>query len=276
MVMLRNLTDRTLATYSSYLRNYLDYVSGLLLKQPEDVTWDDLRDYVIHLRWARKLSPRTINGHIAQLKFFYLYVLNKPWDSYQIPYLKFDKYVPEVLTQREVMEFIDSIEDLKQKAIISLMYSSGLRVSEVCKLEYKDISREIMTITIREAKNRVGSIAILSNNALKILTEYWMAYDKPKGWLFPGVRGDSHITPETVRNNIKRHLLNLGWSKKISSHCFRRAFGTHLFQNKVDIFTIKHLMRHKSLSSTAAYVYLSTSGVDSPISPFDTYTGKKP
>jgi len=273
MVMLRNLAEGTLAAYSSYLRSFLNYIGAILSKRPEDTTWDDLRDYIIYLKEIRGIGSRTVNGHIAQLRFFYLYVLNRRWDPYQVPYQKFDTYVPEVLTQREAMEFIGSIENLKQKAVVALMYSSGLRVSEVCRLRYGDISREKMNITVRESKNRTGSIAILSKGALEILTAYWFSFGKPKGWLFPGAKEGTHIVPETVRRYIKVRLGSLGWKKKIGCHCFRRAFGTHLFQNNFDIFTIKQLMRHKSLSSTVAYVHLSTSGAGGAISPFDMYSG---
>jgi site-specific recombinase XerD len=273
MVRLRNLTEKTLKCYSSYLKKYLNYLDVNLEAQPEDVTWDELRDYIFYLADVTKISPRTINGHIAQLRFFYLYVLNKQWDHYQIPYQKFDRYVPEVLTQRETMEFIGSIENLKQKAVISLMYSSGLRASEVSMLCYSDISREKMNITIRAGKNRSGSIAILSKNALDILTEYWLAFGRPTEWLFTGTKKGSHIAKETVRKYIKDHLRHLGWNKNVSSHCFRRAFGTHLFQNKVDIITIQKLMRHKNINSTAAYIYLAVTGTGELVSPFDMIAG---
>jgi site-specific recombinase XerD len=274
MIRLRNLTKKTLYAYASYLKSYLDYLDSHMGKLPEDVTWDDLRDYIIYLGDIRKISPRTVNGHIAQLRFFYLYVLNRQWDSYQIPYQKFNAYVPVILSQHETMEFIDKIEDRKHKAIVSLMYSSGLRIGETCRLRYEDISREKMTITVNESKNRTGSIAILSKYALKILTEYWYASGKPMGWLFPG-RKDSHITANTVSMYNKKHLKYLGWSKNVSNHCFRRAFGTHLFQNNVDIYTIKRLMRHKNINSTAAYIYLSTDGTYEPISPFDIYMDRR-
>lgn len=275
MLRLRNLAEGTLSAYTVYLKCYLSYISEMLSKQPEEVTWDDLRDYIFYLADIKKISPRTINGYISQLRFFYLYVLNKPWDPYQIPYQKFDTHVPEVLTRREVMEFISGIGNLKQKSVISLMYSSGLRVNEVCKLRYDDISREKMSIIIREGKNRFGSIAILSKNALEILTKYWVTSGKPRGWLFPGQKEDTHITAATARAYIKNRTAELGWKKNVTCHCLRRAFGTHLYQSKVDILAIKHLMRHKSLNSTVAYISFGTSGADTPISPFDTYGDRK-
>lgn len=78
MISLRGLTDHTLKSYSTYIRAYLDYLSNILQKQPEDVSWDELRDYIRWLQKSRGLSDRTINHAISQLRFFTLYVLHKP------------------------------------------------------------------------------------------------------------------------------------------------------------------------------------------------------
>lgn len=96
MISLRGLTDHTLKSYSTYIRAYLDYLSNILQKQPEDVSWDELRDYIRWLQKSRGLSDRTINHAISQLRFFTLYVLHKPWDDTQLPMRKFDEYLPYV------------------------------------------------------------------------------------------------------------------------------------------------------------------------------------
>ena len=218
MIKLRNLVDNTLNAYISYLRCYLEYVMKTLKKLPEDITWEELRDYILFLIDIKELSPSTINGHISQLRFFHLYVLKKSWDQYQVPYQKVNKYLPDVLSQEETEEFIDGINDLKQKAVISLMYSSGLRVSEVVRLKCEDIDRKKMRVRIRESKNRAESFAILSPRALDILEQYWYASDRPRNWLFPGQKGDSHITAQTVRMYVKNRTLDLGWNRKINCH----------------------------------------------------------
>ena len=114
--------------FCTYIRSYLDYLSNILHKQPEDVTWDELRDYIRWLQKERNLSDRTINGAISKLRFFTLYVLPKPWDDTQLPMCRFDAYLPYVPSREEAFFFIDSLPDLMHKAMISLMYSSGLRV----------------------------------------------------------------------------------------------------------------------------------------------------
>ena len=113
MISLRGLTDHTKKSYSTYIRSYLDYLQTILGRQPEDVSWEELREYIRWLQKDRSLSDRTINHCISQLRFFTIYVLHKPWDSSQLTMRKFDSYLPFVPTQKEAELFISSLHDLK-------------------------------------------------------------------------------------------------------------------------------------------------------------------
>jgi site-specific recombinase XerD len=177
-----------------------------------------------------------------------------------------------VLSKQDTHHFINTLENLKHKAIISLMYSAGLRVSEACNLKYNDINRKNMTIYIRRSKNRQDRYAILSKNTLDILTQYWLSFSKPMDWLFPSTfnNGEKPIAPFTVHRFIKDHEMRLGWESRISCHTFRHGFGTHLYENGVDIIAIKNAMGHKSLNSTAIYINLAGYKHQTITSPFDT------
>ena len=187
---------------------------------------------------------------------------------------KFDSYLPFVPSQEEVQIFISTLTDLKQKAMVSLMYSAGLRIGKVCHLKYKDVSREKMRIHITHGKNRSDRYAILSSQALDILTQYWLAYGKPKNWLFPKQGGaDKPIDTFYLSRHIHAHETRLGWDRRLTCHSFRHAFGTHLYENGTDLLTIKALLGHKSLYSTTIYVQLASNGVGLAISPFDSMDG---
>ena len=270
MVEICGLTDNTLKSYTSYLKEFLSYVEKNQAKDASQLTWSEIRDYVLYLKNVKKLNPRTINAHIAQLRFFFLYVLHKEWDRYQVPNLKFDSYMPFVLSHEETLHFINTIENLKHKAIISLMYSAGLRVIEVCSLKYSDISRSNMTVYIRRSKNRSDRYADLSENALDILTEYWFAYGKPKDWLFPSPRKSGKpIVTNTVLRIIKDHEEKLGWESRASCHTFRHNCGTHLYENGADLLYIKNALGHKCLNSTTIYVHLGGHKQKRVTNPFD-------
>ena len=276
MISLRGLTDHTVKSYSTYIRAYLNYLSKILEKTPDDVSWDELRDYIRFIQKERNLSDRTINAAISQLRFFTIYVLHKKWDDSQLPMRRFDTYLPFVPTEEQVWHFISTIDDLKQKTMVAIMYSAGLRIGEVCRLRYEDIDRKNMRIHISHTKGRNDRYAILSKMALDLLTEYWFAYGKPMNWLFPKqTKKDSDKPIDTfyLSRHIHNHEKELGWEEKLTCHSFRHAFGTHLYEHGTDLLTIKALLGHRSLNSTTIYVHLANNGLSNAVSPLDRLAG---
>ena len=274
MLSLRGLADHTLIGYCTYIRSYLDYLSNNLHKQPEDVSWQELRDYIFWLQKERSLSDRTINASISQLRFFTIYVLHKPWEPTQLPMRRFETFLPFVPSRDEVLQYVNSIPDKKEKAMVVLLYSSGLRVGEVCSLRYEDIDRKSMRIHIRHSKNRQDRYAILSKQALDILTDYWFSCGRPMGWLFPSSRNtDKPYSPTSFSNKFVTYRKTLGWNERLTSHSFRHAFGTHLYENGTDLLTIKTLLGHRSLESTTIYVHLASNSIHLAVSPFDQIGG---
>lgn len=273
MLSFRNLTKITRKSYITYIFAYLSYLDDVLHKVPEDVSWQEVRDFIVHLKTKRNLADRTINACISQIRFFYMYVLHKPWESFQVPFRKFNTYLPEVPTKQEVATFISSIPNLKQKAMVTLLYSSGLRVSEVCNLRCEDVQSDKTRIHIRSGKNRCNRYAILSEKALSILREYWVIY-KPQIYLFPKQRGeDLPIDTFYLSRHIHAHEERLGWQQRFTCHSFRHAFATHLYEDGTDLLTIKALLGHKSLNSTTIYVQLASNGTGIAKSPLDTLEG---
>ena len=100
MISLRGLTDHTIISYSTYIRAYLKYLSEILHKLPEDVSWAELRDFIRWLQKEKQLSDRTVNHCISHLRFFTMYVLHRPWDPTQLPMRRFDTYLPYVFVLR--------------------------------------------------------------------------------------------------------------------------------------------------------------------------------
>lgn len=274
MISLRGLTDHTIKSYSTYIKAYLDFLTDVIHKSPEEVAWNDMRQFIGWVQHTRSLSDRTINAVISQLRFFTIYVLHKPWDDTQLPMRRFDTYLPYVPTLDEVKLFINTLPTLKQKTMVALMYSAGLRVGEVCRLKYSDIKRSSMRIHITQAKNRSDRYAILSQKSLDMLTEYWYAYDRPTAWLFPSKRDNSKpCNPGVFQRQVLEHREELCLNPKLNCHSFRHAFGTHLYEAGTDLLTIKELLGHKSLTSTVIYVHLASFSSRNIKSPFDMMGG---
>ena len=270
----RDLSPHTIDIYSSCLSAFLTWMETELPDVPViDVSWEQIRSYFLMLRDIRHLNARTINIHIAQLSGFFRYVLHRDWDSREVPCMKVDEKLPVVPTFEEVNTIIDSFTNIKHKAMIAVLYSSGIRVSELCRLRCGDIHVSEHYIFISRSKNRSERRAILSEKALAILTEYVRSDLKGAArsdWLFPGQKPGTHISTETVRKVFYDRLAALGWQDRgFNLHSLRHAFGLHLYNNGTDIMAIKEAMGHKSLSSTTVYLTLGIGNGRSVISPYD-------
>ena len=270
----RDLAPGTVSTYTSYLTTYINWVEEQLPDRTlSSVTWEEIRSYIRWLKDIRKLNPRTINVHIAQLHDFFYYVLNKDWDKREVPFLHFDQSLPAVPTREQVHAVIDSISNPKHKAQIALLYSSGIRVSELCRLHCGDIHHSKNCIYISRSKNRSDRYAVLSDKAYDLLVSYVRtAYRgaKPEDWLFPGQKADTHICEQTVYNIFIHQLKACGLSGNgFNLQSLRHAFGLHLYESGTDLISIKEAMGHKSLSSTEVYLSLGIGNGRSVKSPYD-------
>ena len=264
----RNYSPNTIKAYICYLRAYLDYLQNVLGKMPEEASWQEQRDFIVWLQQTRCISDRTVNGVISQLRCFTIYVLHKPWDDFQLPKKKFQPPLPYVPSQEEVWYFLSAVPDLKYRTMFTLIYSAGLRASEVYRLKYEDISREKMRIHIRHGKNHFSRYTVLSQQALELLTHYWRVYGRPMGYLFPtSANAEKPIHPTRLSEYIRIHADEMKLPHHLTCHSLRHAFGTHLYENGVDLLTIKNLLGHRSLNSTTIYVHLAFNGrqIESPL-----------
>ena len=188
MISYRGLTTHTVKSYTTYISAYLDFLQSVLRKTPKQADWDDMRSFLVFIQESRHLSDRTVNAAISQLRFFCIYVLHRRWEPARLPFRKFDSYLPYVPSQEETFEFISTIPDIKQRAMCAVMYSSGLRIGELCSLRYEDIDRKNRRIHVCRSKNRQDRYAALSEYALDLLTRYWFQCGRPMGYLFPQQR----------------------------------------------------------------------------------------
>lgn len=270
----RDLAPSTTATYASYAKTYILWVEeNLPGRALSSVSWEEVRSYIRYLKEIKKLNPRTINVHISQLRDFFYYVLHRDWDKREVPLLHFDEHLPVVPTKEQVTTIIDSINNPKHKAEIALLYSSGIRISELCRLHCKDILRSKNCIYISRSKNRSDRYAILSDKAYDLLVAYIRSSyhgAKPDDWLFPGQKAGFSIGTETIRRVFSDALIRTGLSDSgFSPHSLRHGFGLHLYESGVDLISIKEAMGHKSLSSTTIYLTLGIGNGRSVTSPYD-------
>lgn len=270
----RVLAEATIATYISYLTQFLVWVESELSGKPVSmVTWEEVRAYICYLRDVRNIGNRTVNVHIAQLHHLWQYVLKRDWDKYEVPFLRFDVKLPVVPTVAEINAIIDTVTNPKHKAALALLYSSGIRVSELCRLRCGDIHRSKNAIFISRSKNRTQRYAVLSGKALLLLISYIRScYPNAtkEDYLFPGQKPGSHIDDQSIRNVFYKAVQEAGLSDRgFVLHSCRHAFALHLYEAGTDIMSIKEALGHKSLSSTEVYLTLGIGNGRSVKSPYD-------
>lgn len=266
----RNLRERTIQLYC----NDVGYFLRCTNKQISELSLEEADAFLTRKR-LEGISPETHNHYRASIKFLYKRVLKIAWDDEEVPAMKRERNLPTVLTPQEINAIIDATDNLKHKAIIATMYSSGLRVSEVIHLHYDDISRTNMTIHVREAKGRIDRYTILSKKNLDLLTEYWFKCGKPRGILFPSSWTGSYLDIGSINQFFKASAKKAGITRRVSSHACRHSFASHLFESGVDIKYIQSLLGHVDPRSTDVYLHVSNKTLLGISSPFDDPKGGK-
>ena len=266
----RNLRERTIQLYC----NDVGYFLRCTNKQISELSLEEADAFLTRKR-LEGISPETHNHYRASIKFLYKRVLKIAWDDEEVPAMKRERNLPTVLTPQEINAIIDATDNLKHKAIIATMYSSGLRVSEVIHLHYDDISRTNMTIHVRETKGRIDRYTILSKKNLDLLTEYWFKCGKPRGILFPSSWTGSYLDIGSINQFFKASAKKAGITRRVSSHACRHSFASHLFESGVDIKYIQSLLGHVDPRSTDVYLHVSNKTLLGIRSPFDDSKGGK-
>ena len=221
----RNLRESTINHYCNDVRYFLQCTG----KEIADLTVEDVDAFLTTKRLEGR-SPETYNHYHSAIRFFYKKILKANWDDEDIPRMKLNRSLPTVLTREEISAIIDVTKNLKHKAMIATMYSSGLRVSEVIHLHYDDISRSNMTIHVRNTNSRRDRYTILSQKNLELLTEYWFKCGRPREILFPSSWTGSYIDISSVNQLFKASAKKAGITRKVSSHSCRHSFASHLYE----------------------------------------------
>ncbi len=253
---LRGFSPMTIRNYTFFVNKLVNYSN----KKTEELNEDDVKKYIGSLIETK--SKNTAMLAFAAIKFFFAEILKKEIKNIKIP--KKDKNLPEVLTKEEVKKLIDAAETKKSKLIVSLLYSSGLRVSELVNLKPEDINFEDKIGKVRKGKGSKDRIFILSEKIANEIKEYLKK--RNNAYVF------SESKPLTTRN-IQKIVKNLskkaGINRKVSPHTLRHSFATHLLENGTDIRKIQVLLGHANLNTTQIYSHVSSAELKKIENPLD-------
>jgi len=254
-------------------RNYLQELRYLFTHYPDTrpshLTEKMAVDYLIYLSKTLQCSKVKTKMASQSFSFFFKHVLKKEYHSPKVLYGAHCSKLPAVMSMEEVRQVILSLKNLKHRTLLSLVYSTGMRLQELCNLKIEHVDSKQMVIKIISGKGKKDRIVPLSPAILSELRIYYLQY-KPKVYLFNGSKNGIRYSPRTVQHILSKVLIELGLNNKdYSFHTLRHCFGTHAYDNGADLLTIQHLMGHQHLSQTIQYLHLSTKRLSSVVNPFD-------
>lgn len=256
---LRGFSQSTVESYLYYVENFLKFVK----KSPKEVNSSDIKTYLEILINSGR-SSSTLNTAYSALQFYFEKVLRRRF-FVNIPRVKKAKKLPVVLTREEVLEILGTVMNVKHKLILALMYSSGLRVSEVVDLKVCDLDLESRLLTVRQSKGNKDRTTVVSDKMVDVMKKYLA--NKSGGELVFGSDNGGPLTTRTVQNIFHEALRKTGIKKDATCHSLRHSFATHLLEAGTDIRYIQELLGHNSVQTTQIYTKVTNYGLKNIKSP---------
>jgi site-specific recombinase XerD len=270
---IRNLSSKTTRTYISLVSRFALFFH----RAPDRLALPEIERYLFFLRDEKKVSYCLFNQTVCALRFFYLHVMNRPDLVLRIPYGRREKHYPIVLSLDEVFAVLAALRSLRDRVLITVLYSAGLRLGEVCRLRVENIDSARMLLHIRQAKGHKDRYAPLSPIALELLREWWrqtMRKTRPTGLLFPCANDPLRpLHPSTVQRALRIAVRRAGLTKRVSPRTLRHSFATHLMEQGMNIRVIQVLLGHAHTRTTEIYTHVSPAHARSPL---DTPPPKSP
>jgi integrase/recombinase XerD len=268
--MIEDMQIRGLAplTQTAYVEHVARFAAHFR-KSPELLGPAEVRTWLVHLARNKRLSAASISVTVAALRFLYSVTLRRGWTLQDdIPAGRKPKKLPTVLSPEEVTRFLAAVENPKYRAVLTVCYAAGLRISEAVRLKHGAIDSQRMVIRVEAGKGGKDRYVMLSPKLLDQLRGYWRAV-RPKAWLFPGRDPRQPLDKATVELACRDARSRSDVGKRVTPHSLRHAFAVHLLESGTDLRTIQLLLGHRSLNTTSNYLRIATNKVCATASPLE-------
>jgi site-specific recombinase XerD len=256
-------SESTIETYKSLVYLYLKFMKSQNLMAIDSKSVE-LFSYNFIVKPKKSISYQ--NQAINALKTYFKF-LKLDFEVHLIERPRKEKKLPIILSSAEIKRLIDCTTNLKHKALLSLIYSAGLRISEAIHMKLTDIDSTRMLIHVKNAKGKKDRYTLLSDKVLVLLREYYAVYT-PKEYLFEG-QNSAQYSDRTAQMVLKNAAKRAGIKKPITLHSLRHSFATHLLENGTDIRYIQNLLGHSSPKTTMIYTHVSEQSIQKIKNPFD-------
>ena len=262
---LRRYRFTTRKAYRPHIRRFLEHLG----KPPQEATPEEIYAYFLKLVDQDRMSYSYHNQAISGIRFLYTHVVGKPHLLAKVPRPRSEKRLPLVLGREAVVRLLSAVSNVKHLAMLLVVYSAGLRVSEVVKLLVEDLDEERGLIRVRKPKGLRDRYTLFSQVALQGVKIYMEVY-RPQEWLFPGQRPGRHLTARSAQKVITRAREKAGIPQHATMHTLRHCFATHLLEAGTDLRYIQELLGHKSSKTTEIYTHVTQKDLVKIKSPLDT------
>ncbi len=265
-VTLRGQSKSTLDNYTRRIALFVLHFKRL----PEQVSEDESNEYLVALARDPKSPSRSSFKHMVYGLRYYYRLLGMNKMAIALPSLKRDTKLPVILNSIELKELFSAPKLLKQRIVLALIYSAGLRGQEVINLKISDVDFERMTIHIRQSKYKKDRIVPLSPTMAIGLKKYLNA-ENPHSWLFNGKQPGSQYSIRGLSWVMRENLKKTSISKSVNLHTLRHSYATHLLEEGVNIVTLKELLGHAEITTTMIYLHVSEVPLSKAFSPLDNW-----
>ena len=251
-MLLKNFSKHTISAYLSNFNKYYEWC--VHTDQTQIYDQYTVRDYLIKLTRAGK-KWQTINNHYSAMRKLFREVLELEWNVKKLPRPRKERHLPEMISKQEILRIIKSCQHLKHKALLAVLYGTGMRAGELSRLQLADIDSDRLQIRIRRGKGAKDRYIQVPAELVAYMRDYYRAY-RPEKYLFNGRVKGSPLQVGSMRWPIREARRKLNITKKISPHTLRHCYATHHLEVGTDLVFIQQNMGHKHLKTTARYIHL--------------------
>ncbi len=268
--MIRELDVRGRApeTKAAYIRALDLFLNHFKCSDPEQLGLEEIKEYQHYMLVERGYAPRTVNRETCGIRFFYTHVMKQWWMAEEVIRVKAPSIIPVILSEDEVARMIERTENIFYKAMLMVLYSTGMRQGELRELKTSHIDSKRMVINIHQGKGGKDRQAFLSPLALRTLRMYWRVYrlrlnQVKSDWLFiPNKNCYNGVLKKKLSHTALGYVINVatkaaGIKKNVTPHTLRHSFAVHLLERGVDTRHIQYLLGHASIRTTVKYLHIA-------------------
>lgn len=259
------LSASTQTTYGNFIKQYLLFLKSVpVTKSTNQTVTLFIQDALV----KRKLGISTHRQLISAFKHLVRFMPELPIDEMDLVRPKRSKKLPTVLSKEEVIDLIRATRNLKHRAALALLYSSGLRIGELLALRWSDIDLDRRQIFVRNAKGRKDRYVVMAEHFIPVMNNYYNTY-RPRIYFIEGTSPGTRYSAASIRKFLKRSCKLARITKPVTPHTLRHSFATHMLENGIDIRYIQLLLGHAKPETTMIYTHVSRQDLMALKSPLD-------